>query len=435
MRFESFIGLRYFWNSQRKGVLSLITLISVVGMALGVAALISVLSVMDGFLSQMKTKILGATAHAHFYKLTGTFDEHEKIANRIRAIDGVAGVTPSITNEVMVSANSEIVGGLANGIDIKTIGEVVDLPGQIRQGRLECLDDIKKCSDILAKLKKKDAADDILADDSAVNAQDIRPVMIGADMAKALKTELGDIVTVISPMGGGSGVMPVPVSKSFRVVGIFYTGMYDYDFKFLYMSINDARDFFKTGDSVSFLNIKVRDIYKIKEISDNIMNAVEGFPYSIQDWMDMNKSTFKFLQLQKMVMFIILIFIILVASFGIISTLIMLVMGKTHEISILKSLGATNGTIMRIFMLDGFAIGLAGTVAGMLLAVIICLILQQIDFPLAKDIYFFKTLPVEMSAWTFGIVAASSMLISLLATVYPSWQASRIRPTEGLRYE
>lgn len=432
MRFEPFVSMRYFKNTRRSGALSLITLISVIGMMLGVAALISVLSVMDGFLGEMKENILSSTAHLHFYKLVGRFEEYEQIARDIAQVEGVSGVTPAVVNEVMVAANGKVTGAIANGIESATIGRVVDLPRQILPGgRLDCLDDLTKCP-AFASVQPDD---DFLAEEGEERPP-LLPVILGADMAAHLGVKPGDVVTVISPLGGGMGPSgPVPVSRSGVVVGVFRTGMYDYDFKFLYLSLAHAQDFFSVKGAVSYLNIKVKDIYRVKEVANRIMHLVGGFPYGAQDWMDMNKTTFKFLTMQKIVMFVILIVIIIVAAFGIISTLVMLVMGKISEIAILKAIGASNSMIRRIFVLDGLFVGAAGTIAGILLAIIVCLTLEQIEFPLAKDIYFFNKLPVRMTPSSFAFVAVSALSVSFLATLYPSWRASRIPPSEGLRYE
>lgn len=432
MRFETFVSLRYFKNTRRSGALTLITTISVIGMMLGVAALISVLSVMDGFLSEMKENILSSTAHLHFHKLIGRFEEYPQMARDIAQVEGVVGVTPSIVNEVMVAANGKVTGAIANGIETATVGKVIELPRQMLPGgRLECLDDLARCPDFA----RAQAEEDLLAEEGEAR-KPLLPVVLGKDMAEHLGVKNGDTVTVISPLGGGMGPSgPIPVSRAGVVVGIFHTGMYDYDFKFLYLSLADAQEFFSVKGMVSYLNIKVADIYRVKEVSNRIMNLVGGFPYGVQDWMDMNKTTFKFLEMQKIVMFIILIVIVIVAAFGIISTLVMLVMGKIAEIAILKAIGAADPMIRRIFVLDGLFVGASGTIAGMLLAVIVCLLLQQIEFPLAKDIYFFNKLPVRMSPVSFAIVAASAMVVSFFATLYPSWRASRIPPAEGLRYE
>jgi len=380
VRFETFVSLRYFKNTRRSGALTLITTISVIGMMLGVAALISVLSVMDGFLSEMKENILSSTAHLHFHKLIGRFEEYPQMARDIAQVEGVVGVTPSIVNEVMVAANGKVTGAIANGIETATVGKVIELPRQMLPGgRLECLDDLARCPDFA----RAQAEEDLLAEEGEAR-KPLLPVVLGKDMAEHLGVKNGDTVTVISPLGGGMGPSgPIPVSRAGVVVGIFHTGMYDYDFKFLYLSLADAQEFFSVKGMVSYLNIKVADIYRVKEVSNRIMNLVGGFPYGVQDWMDMNKTTFKFLEMQKIVMFIILIVIVIVAAFGIISTLVMLVMGKIAEIGILKAIGAADPMIRRIFVLDGLFVGASGTIAGMLLAVIVCLLLQQIEFPLA----------------------------------------------------
>ncbi len=432
VRFETFVSLRYFKSTRRSGALSLITTISIIGMMLGVAALISVLSVMDGFLSEMRENILSSTAHLHFHKLVGRFEEYPHMARDIAQVEGVVGVTPSIVNEVMVAANGKVTGAIANGIETATVGKVIDLPRQMLPGgRLDCLDDLARCPD----LAKVQVEKDLFAEEGEA-PQTLLPVVLGKDMAEHLGVKKGDIVTIISPLGGGMGPAgPVPVSRAGVVAGIFHTGMYDYDFKFLYLSLANAQEFFSVKGMVSYLNIKVADIYRVKEVSNRIMSLVGGFPYAVQDWMDMNKTTFKFLEMQKIVMFIILIVIVIVAAFGIISTLVMLVMGKVAEIAILKAIGAAGPMIRRIFVLDGLFVGASGTVAGMLLAVIVCILLQQIEFPLAKDIYFFNKLPVRMSPLSFALVAASAMIVSFFATLYPSWRASRIPPAEGLRYE
>lgn len=279
---------------------------------------------------------------------------------------------------------------------------------------------------------EKDLLDDFLGE----KKEGVRPVVIGKEMASFLGAKTGDTITLISPDGGGMGPTgPIPLSRNFRVVGIFHTGMYQYDYSFLYLSLKDSQDFFDLKGQVNLINIKTRDIYDIRRVSSLITNAVGGFPYSILDYLDMNRNLFKALKLEKTVMFIILTFIILVASFNIVSTLIMLVMGKTREISILKAMGASNRSIMRIFMLDGFIIGFFGTVFGLILGFVICTVLRGIDFPLAEDVYYMTTLPVKMSWHIFAVVSVCSMFISFLATIYPSWQAAKIRPAEGLRYD
>lgn len=428
--FIRFIALRYLSQGRKKGTISLISLISVTGLALGVAALITVLSVMDGFLSQMRETVLSSTSHANVYKLLGEFDNYEEIAGKIEKINGIKGVSPVVFNEVLISSGHEITGALLNGVDSENYVKVADVPNMMTQGKFNCLDG--SCSGENEKNRHEKNIDDFLGESSAV----IPPVIVGSDIAEKLKIKAGSILTVVGSKGKIKKTEEsVPVSRNFKVAGIFKTGMYDYDSRYIYAGINDVQDFLEIGKSVSFLSIRVEKIDLIKDVTAMVINETGGFPYAVQDWEEMHKTTFRFLELQKYVMFIILIFIILVASFGIITTLIMLVITKTREVSVLRALGAKRSTIAGIFMFDGFIIGLLGTVLGSVIAVAACLFLKQIDFPLSKEIYFFSTLPVEMSLFSFLSVSFSSLLISMLATLYPCIKASGITPVEGLRYE
>lgn len=434
MKFETYIGLRYLWNSRRTRFFSMITIISVLGITIGVAALITVQSVIDGFQGQMKKSILGSKAHAKISVAEGKMTDYEAAASKVRNINGVTGVSPIVSNEIMVSANQEMLGGYANGIDIKTIGSASLLPSQIEKGRIECLGDISLCKDLFVK-KHDNPALDFYEDFAAKEQGEFKPVLIGKEMAKYLSVRLGDVITVISPIGGGIGPAgPVPLSRSFKIAGLFYTGMYEYDFNYIYMNLPDAQDFFSMKGAVSFLNIKVKDIYDIDAVSTAITSSI-GSGYNIQTWKEMNKSIFGALKMEKTVMFLILGFIILVASFNIVAALIMMVMGKTREISILKALGASNRSIMKIFMLCGLIIGASGAFLGMILGAILCNWLNGMTFTAAQDVYYMTSLPVDMSLTVFMIVGVSSLAVSLIATVYPSLFASRIRPAEGLRFE
>ena len=424
------IALRYLIQGRKKGTLSFISIVSVTGLALGVASLIIVLSVMDGFLNEMRTTVLSSTSHANIYKLTGSFENHEELAARIRKIKGVKGAQPLVFNEVLVTSGKEIAGAILNGVVNREYSLISNVPNTVKEGSFDCLDPEKKC----AGSEKSDhakAVADFLEED-----YEIFPVVIGSDMAQKLKVKVNSTITLVSSKGKTSdkeGI--VPVSRNFKVVAIFNTGLHDYDSRFIYMDIKAAQKFLDTGDKISFISIRVNDIRKLEKIKGKITNVTGGFPYAIQDWEEMHRTTFKFLRLQKVVMFIILGFIILVASFGIITTLIMLVISKKREISVLRSLGVKRSTVSGIFIFDGFIVGLSGTVIGSLLAVIGCIFLQKIEFPLSKEVYFFSYMPVEMSVMTFLSVMAVSLIISVIATLYPSIKASGITPIEGLRYE
>ena len=423
------IALRYLIQGRKKGTLSFISIVSVTGLALGVASLIIVLSVMDGFLNEMTKTVLSSTSHANIYKLTGSFDDHKSLASRIREIEGVKGAQPLVFNEVLVTSGKEIAGAILNGVDSK-YSLISNVPNTVKQGSFECLDPEKNCVRS-EKDEHAQAVADFLEEDYKVY-----PVVIGSDMARKLKVKINSAITLVSSKGSASykdGV--VPVSRNFKVVGIFDTGLHDYDSRFIYTDIKAAQKFLDIGNKVSFVSIRVNDIKDLEKIKGTITAVSGGFPYAVQDWEEMHRTTFKFLRLQKVVMFIILGFIILVASFGIITTLIMLVISKKREISVLRSLGVKRSTISGIFMLDGFIVGLSGTMLGAILAVIGCIFLQKIEFPLSKEVYFFSYMPVEMSVLTFLSVMGVSLIISIIATLYPSVKASGITPIEGLRYE
>ena len=262
------------------------------------------------------------------------------------------------------------------------------------------------------------------------------PVILGVDLAAKLQVSPGDAVSVVTSGNRRTiGEDAVPVSGNLVVAGIFESGMFDYDSRYLYAGLEETQKLLDIGYNVSFVSTKVDEPGKILDFKALMTDRVGGFPFAVQDWRDLHKTTFKFFHLQKLIMFIILVFIAVVASFGIITTLIMLVIDKTREVSILRSIGAKKRVIRGIFMLDGFIIGLLGTFLGSVFAVLICLILKNVEFQISKEVYFFSTLPVQMSFMTFAAVILSTLLISVAATLYPSIKASGITPVEGLRHE
>ncbi len=427
------IGLRFLLHSSGARSNILITAFSVCGMAIGVAAIVSVLSVMDGFMSKMRKNVLSFSGHANIYKLIDDFKDYEETMEIVRKVEGVKGVTPVVFREAMISFGDDITGIMVSGIDRKTIEEVISLSKFMKKGSVKCMKEPEKCG---IKPPVPDEAEKARAELFGEKNEIAGTIIIGSDMASSFDVDKGDVMTIISPTGGSDVKGEYnPVSGMFLVAGIFESGMYEYDSKTIFMDIDDAQNFFRMKREVSYLSVKTSDMYEIEKTTERILEKLQGFPYSLQNWKELNRITFKFLETQKVVMFIILGFIILVASFGIISTLIMLVMRKKEEISVLRAIGASRSTIMKIFIFDGLLLGLSGTTAGMILGVMVCFLLKEINFPLAKDVYFFSTLPVEMSPLSFLIVGLSAVFISFAATLYPSWQASRLDPAEGIRYD
>ncbi|MGI6393913.1 MAG: ABC transporter permease [bacterium] len=430
--FIRFIALRYLSQGRKKRDLSLISLISIAGLSLGVATLITVLSVMDGLTRKMEQTVLSSTSHTNVYKLIGGFENYEYAAEKVLEIDEILGASPVVYSEVLISSGKYISGAILNGVESAGFNTISDIPSSATTNSFECLNDKSKCAFKEEEETFSAKVDDFLGEES----EDLAGIVLGSDLAEKLKVKTGETVVVVGSKGKKtSGENTAPASKSFVVTGTFETGMHDYDSRLAYSDIEKVQELFKIGKHASFVSTRVKNPSKVDEANAKIMEKLGGFPFAVQDWKEMHKTTFKFLNLQKLIMFIILIFIILVASFGIITTLIMLVISKTREISILRALGAKRGAVAGIFIFDGFLIGLAGTFVGALLAVVMSLTLSKINFPISKEIYFFSTLPVEMSIGNFIAVISATMIISMAATLYPSLKATGITPVEGLRHE
>ncbi len=424
MPYELFIGLRYLKVKRKSAFISMITLISTSGVALGVMALIVVLAVMTGFEDDLKDKILGTNAHIVVLKSTGGIARYEALMDKLKGVKGVVAATPFIYSQVMLSAGKNVSGVVLRGIDPKTDPLVTNLHKTLIEGRLTDLDAAAP-----APLK---------------SAEPGRPgLIIGKELAKNLNLYVGDQVNVISPLGNITPLGMVPKLKQFRVVGIFNTGMYEYDSTLAYVSLGAAQSFLGMDDAVTGIQLKAADVYKTGEIARRI-NLELGFPYYARDWMQMNKNILFALKTEKMVMFIILTLIVLVAAFGIASTLFMVVMEKTKDIAILKSMGATGRSIMRIFVLEGLIIGITGTAVGVLGGLLIALNMEPIvgviqrvtGFELfSKDVYYLDRFPSQVVPSDVLLISITAILISFVATLYPSWQASRMAPAEALRYE
>ncbi|HEX8960807.1 MAG TPA: lipoprotein-releasing ABC transporter permease subunit [Geobacteraceae bacterium] len=424
MPYELFIGLRYLKVKRKSAFISMITLISTSGVALGVMALIVVLAVMTGFEDDLKDKILGTNAHIVVLKSSGGISRYNELMDRLKGVKGVVAATPFIYSQVMLSSGKNVSGVVLRGIDTKTDPLVTNLHKTLIEGRLADLD--------------------AAASPPLKSAEPGRPgLIIGKELAKNLNLYVGEQVNVISPLGNITPLGMVPKLKQFRVVGIFNTGMYEYDSTLAYVSLGEAQSFLGLDDTVTGIQLKAADVYKTGEIARRI-NLELGFPYYARDWMQMNKNILFALKTEKMVMFIILTLIVLVAAFGIASTLFMVVMEKTKDIAILKSMGATGRSIMRIFVLEGLIIGITGTLIGVLGGLLIALNMEPIvgliqrltGFELfSKDVYYLDRFPSQVVPSDVLLISVTAILISFVATLYPSWQASRMAPAEALRYE
>ncbi len=419
MSFEFFVGLRYLRARRKQAFISLITYISVAGVMLGVMAMMVVLAVMTGFGKDIKSKILGANAHIRVMSRDGKMDQHEEVMKKIEAVAGVKASAPFIYNQVMLRRGANVSGAILRGIDPSRAGQVVDLEKSVKDTDLRAL---TRVADSHAREKEGRPA--------------LPGIILGKELSRLLAAYPGDEVYIVSPFGGSlTPIGRIPHMKKFKVVGLFDSGMYDYDTSFAYVSIESAQQLLKLGGSVHGIEVKVDDIYSVDKIAESILKRL-GTAYWTQDWMQMNKNFFSALKLEKTVMFIILVLIILVAAFNIISTLIMMVMEKSKDIAILKSMGATSKSVMRIFMLDGLVIGAVGTILGIMGGSVLCFLLKRYEFvKLPSDVYYISTLPVRVQVIDVALIALSAIAISFLATLYPSYQASKLDPAAAIRYE
>ena len=417
MKYEWSIGLRYLKAKRKQTFISIITIISIAGVTVGVMALIVVLAVMSGFEKTLKEKILGTQAHLVLLKASQEgMDHYEEVAMRVQEVKGVVSAAPFIFNQVMLSSESNVSGVVIKGIDPDRVGKVTELVHNMKAGSLQ---DLKEGGD-----------------------RDLSGIILGVELAKHLGVSLNDIIQVISPLGTVTPMGMMPKMKRFRIVGIFYSGMYEYDNTMAYLSLESAQKFFGMGARVTGIEIKTNDLYQVKKIGKEIRQKM-GFPFWTKDWMEMNRNLFSALKLEKIAMFIILVLIVLVAAFNIISTLIMVVMEKNKDIAVLKSMGAPSMGILKIFIIEGGVIGVVGTVFGTILGLGAAFNLEKITgfvenlfgFKiLSSDIYYIDKLPSQVNPLDIGLIVLTAILISLLATLYPSWRASKLDPAEALRY-
>ena len=417
MSYEFFIGLRYLRAKRKQTFISANTFISVAGIFLGVAALIIVLAVMNGFEIELRDKILGINSHIVLMEYTGGMENHERVMEELKSVDGVVASTPFIYGQAMLKNSGRVTGVVLRGMSIETYGNVINL-GEMRDGNIDNLS-------------------------SGGNKTDLPGVVIGKELAQNLGLLLFDTVEILLPMGISTPMGIVPKIKKFSVVGIFDSGSYEYDSSLVFMSLKNCKKFLGMKDTVTGIEIKVDDIYGAGRIAKAIQNRL-GYPYWARSWMEMNKNLFSALKLEKRVMFIILSLIVIVAAFNIITTLIMTVMEKSRDIAILKSMGATARSIMKIFMIEGIVIGGIGIMLGCIAGIAVALNLEWISRSvenlfgfkiLPEGVYYLNEVPSKINYGDVAVIVIAAMLICFLASIYPSWRASKLDPAEALRYE
>jgi lipoprotein-releasing system permease protein len=471
--YELFIALTFLrlrgraHEGRRFSPSAVVTLIAVLAVVIGVMALTVVLSVMSGFELDLKRKILGTNAHEVVLKYGNDFREYPEVIKKVEAVPGVIGVTPFTLNEVMVSSESNLSGVVLKGIDPATVGQVTELGRNVKEGDLswlshpelippppsdeegsglsERLDKLLADEDHRNGVKAKDTHGPLPKSKDSANppappprsAAPVLPgIVLGRELARSLRVYVGDKVNVVSPLSnelGPSG--PIPKSRPFRVAAVFYSGMYEYDSKFAYLALPEAQKYFGTDGAITGLELKVDDLDATKRISRDILFALDGYPFHTKDWGEMNRNLFAALAMEKLVMAIILGFASLPVGFLILAILMFLAFEKSKEIAVLKSMGARDQSVMKVFVFEGLVIGGLGAVVGLGLGLLICLFIATGGIKLDPSVYYIDSLPVRIEGWQFAVVAGAALLLSYLATIYPAVAASRLPPVEGLRNE
>jgi lipoprotein-releasing system permease protein len=452
-RFVSFIAVRHV-RSHKSGFLTVISILSIAGVALSSLALCAVVSIMGGFGADLKRKILGNNAHIRIDSVeVGGFSGIDEVLRDVRLVRGVHAATPVAGGEAMASSSSNTAGVLLRGIDPDSIVHVIDLQTNIEVGKLAYLRDVERLADLppdeevgigptgehylkgprLRPWLTRDLDPGI---EDLIRPPDVRPgIVIGRELAKTLHVYVGDEIRLVAPLGdlGPMGVMPR--TKQFRIAAIFYSGMYEYDQNYAYIALDVAQDFLDLPGHVTSIDVKVDDAERVDAVRPAVAAAVNRTDLRVRDWKEMNKNLFSALKLEKIATFVILSLAIAVASFCIVCTLLLMVTEKSKEIAILKAIGASDGSILRVFISEGLLIGGIGTVLGVLTGLVVCLSLRWFGLRLDPEVYYLERLPVEVNASDYLLVALSAMLITVLATIYPALAASRLRPVDGIRYE
>ncbi len=417
--YERFIAIRHLKHRQRS-FLSTITLIAILGVFLGVMALTSVIAVTGGFQEAFQDRVLGVNSHILVIKFGIDFRDYRDIQETLEAVPGVTATSPFIFHEMIATKGHKTTGVLIKGIEPHTVRDVSDLPNYT------------------------DDPDAVLALDYDRFPEDgvkkMPGIMIGKTLAKKLDAQVGDEILVTSPLESldpdrWSSTKHKPSSCVFKVIGIYRSGFHEFDSRLVLTDYRALQEFFNQGDVVTGVDIRVDDVFAVGEIARNVKEVLPQGRFRILDWRELNHNLFTSLGLQRLVLAVLFCFIVLVASFNIVCTLIMIVLDKQKEVAILKSMGATQWEIMKIFMMEGLVVGAVGTISGLLGGLVVCTIIRHTDFGLDPSIYMIDYLPVRIIWYEFLAVGAVAMLICLFATLGPALWAGRLNPVEGLRYD
>jgi lipoprotein-releasing system permease protein len=411
--FEWMLSLRYLRSRRKEGFISLIALLSFVSMMLGVAALIVVMAVMNGFRQELLEKILGLNGHLLIQPVESPLTDYADVADRVSKVPGVTLAVPFIEGQALASSPFNASGVLVHGVRGAELMKLGSIARNIKQGTLEGFDQGQG-------------------------------VAIGQRLADQLSLRVGDSITLLSPRGAVTPLGSVPRIKPYKVVAVFEIGMSQYDSAFVYMPLTESQAYFNRSGDVTAVEIYTTDADKVDDSFKAVIRAAAKRPVFLIDWRQRDSTFFVALQVERNVMFLILMLIVLVAALSILSGLVMLVKDKGRDIGILRTMGATQGAVMRVFLITGAAIGVIGTFVGFCVGTLICLYIEPIRMVLSrltrtelfpKELYFLSHLPARMDASETLAVVVMALALSLLATLYPSWRAARLDPVEALRYE
>jgi len=411
MKFELFVALRYLKAKRKQAAISIITIISILGVTAGVTALIVALAISRGFREDLQSKLLRGTSHINVVPVdvNAGIANYPALVSKIKTVKGIRSATPALYSAVLVSA------ARPDGIMLK--GMAVDDPEFLAQGFFDVL--------------QGSALELVAPPDDPVRDR----IALGTEIAKRLGTFVGDFVSILSDEGTLSPVGNVPVPRKFKVVAIFSSGLADFDSSWGFTSLTSAQRLFGTGDLVSLIECHVSDIYQVKPISTEILKVL-GPGYATKDWQELYRPIFQALQLERLVMIVTIGLIVLVAALNIIIVLIMMVMEKNRDIAVLMSMGATQGTVRRIFMLQGVIIGVVASIMGSIAGVLISWVCDKYQLiRLETDVYSISHVPFRSSLWDVLLVSAAAIAISFVATLYPSKNAAQLDPVVALRYE
>lgn len=409
MSFEFFVARRYLFSHRKQAFIYVISLMSIIGVALGVAALVVVLGVYNGLTTDMRDKILGANAHGIVLSyIPDAFGKNPGLRDEILRTPGVTGATPFIYTEVMLSSGDGVKGLMLRGVDPRTAPGVLSMLKAIKKGSINGLE----------------------------TGDGTPGIIIGEELAKHIGLGMGSRVNLLSPSGEKTTAGFQPRIRPFEVAGVFKTGMYEYDSSLAFVTLDAARELLGLDPGfLSGIEITVDDVYRADEITKELTDNI-GNPFYARSWMDMNANLFAALKLEKIGMFILLIMVVLIGSFSIVATLVMLVMEKTRDIAVMMSMGATRKMIRRIFMYQGTIIGFVGTMLGYALGLTVGYLLKRYQFiKLPENVYTLDHLPIIITVPDVLIIGGAAMLLCFLSTLYPARQASRLKPADALRYE